>query len=49
MKSRSSGASGINISAIGLGCMPLTKFYEKPDEAVTGERAPESFMDYVNL
>lgn len=33
MKSRSSGASGINISAIVLGCMPLTKFYEKPDEA----------------
>ena len=33
MKSRSLGAGGINISAIGLGCMPLTKFYEKPDEA----------------
>ena len=33
MKSRSLGTTGIDISAIGLGCMPLTKYYEEPDEA----------------
>ena len=33
MIQRNLGDSGITISAIGLGCLPMTKFYEEPDES----------------
>ena len=51
MKRRTLGAQGLEVSAVGLGCMGMSEFYGESDEAesiATIERALDVGVDFLD-